>query len=163
MQIVFNNVDISGNTVAADASLVADENAAAAIIDSMFANDITLTFDVGLGFLPGTNPPLLVGGAGLAFPNVLTDVSVTYDTLRPALLASGQPGFFTDANLPEGENIDDISRFWISSSQAKALGLNENPKDLPDGFIGIATNLTGDNRIASLLHEVGHAMGRMPN
>jgi hypothetical protein len=159
MQVVFNNVDTSGNQVAASASLVAAENAAAAILDSTFSNDITLVLNVGNGFIPGTNN--LVGNlAGLGKPNGATDVLVTYDTLRPALLASG---FFTDANLPEGENIDGISRFWISSSQAKALGFAEpNNAEVADGFIGVNSSYTGNNLIAALLHEAGHDMGRMP-
>jgi hypothetical protein len=57
MQIVFNNVDGNFNTIAdPDASLVADENAAAAILDSMFSDNITLTFDIGVGFNPDPDP-----------------------------------------------------------------------------------------------------------
>src|SRR5215475_13144941 len=159
MQVSFTNVDQSGNVIEADASLAADEAAATAILNSMFSNDITLVFYVGNGFIPGTNRP--VTGAGLGIPNTLTDLSVTYDTLRPALLASG--GVFNDTNLPEGENIDGISRFWITSSQAKALGFADaNNAEVADGFIGINATYTGNDRIANLLHEAGHVMGRMP-
>src|SRR5262249_42354832 len=121
MQVSFTNVDQNGNIIDADASLAADEAAAAAILNSMITNDITVVFYVGNGFIPGTNN--LVGNlAGLGKPNLAAQVTVTYDTLQPALLASG---VFNDTNLPPGENIDGKSRFYLTSAQAKALGFAE--------------------------------------
>jgi hypothetical protein len=62
MQVVFNNVNLDGSPVAnPDANLVADENRAKAILESMFFNNITLTFNVGLGFNPATRDPLARG------------------------------------------------------------------------------------------------------
>ncbi len=73
MNIVFNNVNADGTPVAnPDANLVADENTAKAILESTFFNNITLTFNVGLGFFPGNGDA--VGGAGSGGPNVRTDV-----------------------------------------------------------------------------------------
>src|SRR5262245_29453431 len=167
MQVVFNNVDGNFNDIPiadVDASLLADENAAAAILDSMFTDDITLTFNIGVGFNANPNAlPQEALGTNLAVANSnpLTNVRVTYDELRTALETSGQPGFFNDTNLPA--DIGTISNFYISSSQAKALDLAA--PDGVDGYIGIqaasfGTPLTGDDRIATILHEVGHAMGR---
>ena len=171
MNIVFNNVNADGSRVAnPDANLVADENMAAAILNSMFFNNITLTFNVGFGFYPGNGNP--VTGAGTGGPNA--NIFVTYGNLRSALLTSGQPNFFTPTNLPEGNGLPinvpppgqqpvTISNFWISSSQAKALGLPAG-NQAPDGFIGIGTTVAaGIDRVATLLHEVGHAMGRIPS
>jgi hypothetical protein len=169
MIINFMNVNRDGSAVAnPDANLVADENTAKTILESTFFNNITLTFNVGLGFNPlnGIN----VVGTGAAGPN--TNVFVTYGNLRNALLGKGQPNFFTAANLPAGNNIPitpgqpalgSMSNFWVSSSQAKALGipLGNTPVD---GSIGIGMGLaSGLDRVGTLLHEVGHAMGRMPN
>ena len=168
MNIVFNNVNADGTPVAnPDANLVADENTAKAILESTFFNNITLTFNVGLGFFPGNGDA--VGGAGSGGPNVRTDVFVTYDNLRNALLNLGQPNFFTPTNLPAGNSLPitpgqpgTISNFWVSSSQAKALGLPPRGQGV-DGFIGIGTTVPiGTDRVATILHEVGHAMGRMP-
>jgi hypothetical protein len=168
MIVNFMNVNRDGTPVAnPDATLVADENTAKTILESTFFNNITLTFNVGLGFNPsnGNN----VGGAGSAGPS--TNVFVTYGNLRTALLNSGQPTFFTDANLPAGNNIPitpgqpangSMSNFWISSSQAKALGIAIANTPV-DGSIGIGNVAAGLDRVATLLHEVGHAMGRMPN
>ena len=127
MNIVFNNVNADGTPVAnPDANLVADENTAKAILESTFFNNITLTFNVGLGFFPGNGDA--VGGAGSGGPS--TFEFVRYANLRTALLAQGQPTFFTDTNLPAGNSLPitpgqpgTISNFWVSSSQAKALGL----------------------------------------
>src|SRR6266436_712784 len=102
MIVNFMNVNRDGTPVAnPDANLVADENTAKTILESTFFNNITLTFNVGLGFNPlnGIN----VGGAGSGGPS--TFEFVRYANLRTALLAQGQPTFFTDTNLPAGNNI----------------------------------------------------------
>jgi hypothetical protein len=167
MIINFMNVNRDGTPVAnPDANLVADENTAKTILESTFFNNITLTFNVGNGFNPrnGNNVPGGIGGP-------LTVELVTYANLRNALLAKGQPNFFTDANLPAGNNIPitpgqpalgTMSNFWVSSSQAKALGIPlANPTPV-DGDIGIGTAIAaGLDRVAVLLHEVGHAVGRI--
>src|SRR5262245_38382453 len=168
MIVNFVNVNRDGTAANPDATLLADENAAKAILESTFFNNITLTFNVGNGFNPlnGRN----VVGSGAGGPN--TNVFVTYGNLRTALLNSGQPTFFTDANLPAGNNIPitpgqpnngSMSDFWISSSQARALGIAVANTPV-DGSIGIGTTAAaGLDRVATILHEVGHAMGRMPN
>src|SRR5262249_43535228 len=156
MQVSFTNVDQSGNIIDADASLAADEAAAAAILDSTIPNDIPVVFYVGNGFLPGPNTP--VNSGALSLSNAATEVSVTYDTLQPALLASG---VFNDTNLPPGENIDGKSRFYLTSAQAKALGFPEpNNAETADGFIGHTPSLSANDRIPSPLHERGHVMAR---
>jgi hypothetical protein len=170
MIVNFMNVNRDGTPVAnPDATLVADENTAKTILESTFFNNITLTFNIGNGFNPlnGNN----VGGAGSGGPN--TFEFVTYNNLRTALLNSGQPTFFTAANLPAGNNIPitpgqpangSMSNFWVSSSQAKALGIAIANPPAVDGSIGIGTTVAaGLDRVATLLHEVGHAMGRMVN
>src|SRR5262245_55417440 len=179
MIVNFVNVDRSGKTITnANATLVADENRAKAILESMFFNNITLTFNVGNGFVPPESgfPAVDVTGAGATLTNRETNVFVTYAAnpntgLRDALLNRGQPNFFTAANLPAGnrvitnpgaQNPFGISNFWITSSQAKALGFPPRGQG-PDGFIGLSTTIAGDDRVATILHEVGHAMGRVPS
>src|SRR5262249_12722747 len=158
-----------------DASFVADANRAKAILESTFFNNITLTFNVGLGFVPPTRrrAAQTVTGAGATLTNLDTNVFVTYapnptSGLRNALLTRGQPNnFFTAANLPAGTGVivnaafpeNTISNFWITSGQAKALGFAPRGQGV-DGFIGIGGIPAGDDRVATLLHEVGHAMGR---
>ena len=168
MNIVFNNVsDRFGTPVAnPDPSFLADEAVAAAILNSTFFNNITLTFNVGLGISPLTGNP--VTGSGTGSSNAATQVDVTYGALRTALLNSGTP-FFNAVNLPAGNSLTitpganpfTISNFWLTSSQQKALGLPPSQGAGVDGFIGIGTTVDpGLDRVATLLHEVGHAMGR---
>jgi hypothetical protein len=167
MIVNFVNVNRGGTPVAnPDANLVADENSAKAILESTFFNNITLTFNVGLGFSPRTGAT--VTGSGVASSNFATQVDVTYRSLRNALLAQGQPSFFTAANLPAGNGLPvtpganpvTLSNFWLTSSQQKALGLPSAGAGV-DGFIGIGTTVdAGLDRVSTLLHEVGHAMGR---
>jgi hypothetical protein len=166
MQVVFRNVDLNGTLIAnPDASLVADESTAATILNSTITNNITVTINVGLGFNPATGNT--VTGSGSGGPNANTEVELNYEELRTALLNSGQPNFFTATNLPAGDNLPvggrfSISNFWISSSQQKAFGLPPSPNAGVDGSIGIGDIPAGPDRVATILHEVGHVMGRMP-
>src|SRR5262245_53193867 len=182
MIINFRNVDLGGNVITnPDASLVADETTAKTILESMFFNNITLTINVGLGFNPATGTA--VTGSGLGGSNSNTEVELTYGTLRTALLNSGQPNFFTATNLPAGDNLPinvppvgqmplTISNFWVTSAQAKALGLPPSPNAGVDGSFGIGFGIVdgvdrtvpaGPDRVATILHEVGHVMGRLPD
>jgi len=154
VQIVFNNIG------AVTQSFIADEQRAAAILAATFTNNITLNFNIGLGFNPAfPNDPLdLSSNAAL---NINTAIYTNYTTLRNNLISFGQPNFFTPTNLPAGNTLDGRADFYISSSAAKAFGL-PNPNNGPDGFIGIGTGFAqGDDRVAVLLHEITHAMGRL--
>src|SRR5262249_44010931 len=80
--------------------------------------------------------------------------------LRNDLLTFGQPGFFNAADLPADNSINGISNFWVSSSVGACFGLFTNAVD---GFVGIGTAFTpGAQRVSAFLHEMGHAMGRVP-
>src|SRR5262245_57392495 len=165
MQIVLRNVDQNNNPVnVADPSFLADEQTAINILSSTFLNNITLTFNVGFGFIPAANgnPSQPAAGASLGVANFAKTLALPYEVLRSALFASGQPNFF-GANLPVGNVGQD--NFYISSSVGKALGFAERaPGDTIDGFIGISTaEVAGPGRVDTILHEIGHAMGRLTN
>jgi len=166
----------SGSFTPADAaSFQQDFDTAINIFSATFTNDIILTLDVGFGSIgtqtfdsngaPSiTRRKMTPTEGGLGAPNAV--VLVTYSDLRTALRNNGQPGFFNAANLPAGDSINNMSNFWVTSSQAKALGLPLQNPGLVDGIIGI--NITSDKggftpgpeRIAAILHEIGHVMGR---
>ena len=85
---------------------------------------------------------------------------MNYSTLRQDLLTSGQPNFFTAANLPAGNSINGVTNFWVSSSVGAIFGLFTQAAD---GFVAIGTQFTpGAQRVSAFLHEFGHAMGRVP-
>jgi hypothetical protein len=158
----------------ADPRFVADAQAAEAMLERTFTNNITLTFDVGLGTILSWDVPSnsfirkpTPTNTALANINWFQTINLTYSELRTNLVQFGQPNLFTPTNLPDGDSINDRANFVIGSSVAKAFGLpvptppmNQQPG--VDGFVGIGTGFTaGPQRIAALLHEIGHAMGRI--
>src|SRR5262245_59356391 len=145
VQILFNNLD----PVTPD--FIADEQTAAGILAATFTNNITLTFDVRFGFSAVGGAPLdpLVSDAAM---NNQTAIFTNYTNLRTTLLTNGQPNFFTPTNLPAGNGLPinnpppgqqpvNFSNFYISSSEAKAFGMQNIPAGV-DGFIGIGTGFT---------------------
>jgi len=161
MQILVNNDFNSGGvqfTQAQIASFLRDEQTAISLLTATFTNNITLTFNVGFGSYGGQT--LNNQNTAVAAVNTNAAVFLTYSQLRTALLTSGQPNFFTGANLPAGDSINGISNFYVSSSAARTFGLRV-PNPGPDGFVGIGTGFTpGAPRVDAFLHEFGHAMGR---
>jgi len=152
---IYDFTTASGSFTPADeASFRQDVQTAINIFSATFTNDITLTLNVGFGSINGRlMKPEDGENGGLGAPNAA--VLVTYSQLRDRLLTSGQPGFFNAANLPAGDSINGMSNFWVSSSQAKALGLPLEDPGLVDGSIGFAVGAlgVGTERIAAILHE----------
>jgi hypothetical protein len=139
-------------------SFLADEQTAVNILDATFTNNISVTYDIGFGSFNGQtlqNQSFSVGNA-----NTAAAFQLTYTQLRTDLLNFGQPNFFNAANLPAGNSINGVSNFWVSSSVGACFGLFTQQTD---GFVGIGTNFTpGAQRVSAFLHEIGHAMGRVP-
>jgi hypothetical protein len=143
-------------------SFLQDEQTAVNILNSTFTNNISLTFNVGFGSFEGK--PMAATDGGFGDVNFAAAVPLTYSQLRANLLTFGQPGFFNAANLPAGDSLNGMSNFWVSSSVAAVFGLAA-PNGSPDGFVGINIGAfaPGAERVAALLHEFGHAMGRVPD
>jgi hypothetical protein len=140
-------------------SFIADENTAINILDSAFTNNISVVFNVGFGSYNGAT--LNNQNISEADVNQAAVFFMNYSTLRQDLLTFGQPGFFTAANLPAGNSINGVTNFWVSSSVGAIFGLFTQQTD---GFVGIGTGFTpGAQRVSAFLHELGHAMGRVPD
>jgi len=162
MQIQVNNDFTTDGpfTQAQINSFLQDEQTAINILDSTFTNNITVTFDVGFGSYPGNGQILNNQTISTGDANSAAGFFLSYSQLRNDLLTFGQPGFFNAANLPAGNSINGVSNFWVSSSVGAAFGLFTNAVD---GFVGIGTGFTpGAQRVSAFLHELGHAMGRVP-
>jgi serralysin len=162
MQIQVNNDFTTDGpfTQAQINSFLQDEQTAINILDSTFTNNITVTFDVGFGSYPGNGQILNNQTISTGDANTAAGFFLSYSQLRNDLLTFGQPGFFNAANLPAGNSINGVSNFWVSSSVGAAFGLFTNAVD---GFVGIGTGFTpGAQRVSAFLHEMGHAMGRVP-
>ena len=161
MQIQVNNdFNNSGQflTQAQINSFLQDEQTAINILDSTFTSNVSVVFNVGFGSYQGqTLQNQFISEADVNSNAVFT---LTYSQLRQDLLTFGQPGFFNAANLPAGNSLNGFTNFWISSSVGACFGLFTQ---LTDGFVGIGTGFTpGPERVSAFLHEMGHAMGRVP-
>jgi hypothetical protein len=149
---------VNGFTQAEINSFVADETTAVNILQSTFTDNISLTIDVGFGSFNGAQ----LGNQGVSEGDVneAAVFPLTYSQLRQDLLNFGQPRFFNAANLPAGNSINGVSNFWVGSSVGAAFGLFTNAVD---GFVGIGTGFqAGAERVSAFLHEMGHALGRVP-
>jgi hypothetical protein len=139
-------------------SFIADENTAINILDAAFTDNISVVFNVGFGSYNGALMPNQ--NISEADVNEAAVFFLNYSTLRQDLLTFGQPNFFTAANLPAGNSINNQTNFWVSSSVGAIFGLFTQQTD---GFVGIGTGFAAGNvRVSAFLHEMGHAMGRVP-
>jgi hypothetical protein len=139
-------------------SFLTDENTAINILDAAFTDNISVTFNVGFGSYNG----VMMNNQNISEADVNANAVffLNYSTLRQDLLTFGQPNFFTAANLPAGNSINGQTNFWVSSSVGAIFGLFTQQTD---GFVGIGTGFTaGAQRVSAFLHELGHAMGRVP-
>jgi hypothetical protein len=147
----------------ADQSFINDGARAVQILDAAFTNNITVTIKVGKGEYNGTtltNQNISEGGTNFGY-------FLTYRQLRTDLLTFGEPGFFNNSSLPDfnDPNSPTHTNFWVSSSEAKIFGIDTSLQgNAPDGFVGIGTGFSAGNvRVSAFLHEIGHALGRVPS
>src|SRR5215472_5971561 len=160
MQITVNNDfnTFGGFTQAQINSFLADGQTAINILQSAFTDNISVVYDVGFGSYRGQ----IMGDQNISLADVNSDAVffLNYSQLRQDLLTFGQPGFFNAANLPAGTSLNGVTNFWASSSVGACFGLFTNAVD---GIVGIGTLFApGPPRISAFLHELGHAMGRVP-
>jgi hypothetical protein len=161
MQITVNNDFNNGGqffTQAQINSFLQDEQTAINILQSTFTSNVSVVFNVGFGSYQGvTLNNQFISEADV---NQNAVFFLTYSQLRQDLLAFGQPGFFNAANLPAGTSLNGRTNFWVSSSVGACFGLFTQEVD---GFVAIGTGFTpGAERVSAFLHELGHAMGRVP-
>jgi hypothetical protein len=134
-------------------SFVAGMEKAALLLDQAITNPITVNIVVGYGGVFGDLPDqnTSVGGIGLPVP-------IPYQLLYVDL-------WLNDTNsvkgLPFASTLDGHELVTISTAQAKAFGLFAPDIGIPDGFVDIGRNFTGDQLVAAGLHELTHAMGRI--
>src|SRR5438874_5601753 len=121
-----------------------------------------ITINIGVGYGEYNN--------GQPLPNQNTSLggdsgfSITYSTLR-ALLASHETSLadITSVNaLPNTTTLNGQSSFVIGTAEARALGALAANNGTVDGLVGMGTNFTGSVLIGGALHELTHAMGRVP-
>src|SRR5262249_26877775 len=161
MQITVNNDFNNGGqffTQAQINSFLQDEQTAINILQLTFTSNVSVVFNVGFGSYQGVT--LNNQTISEADVNQNAVFFLNYSQLRQDLLTFGQPGFFNAANLPAGTSLNGVTNFYVSSSVGAIFGLFTNAVD---GFVGIGTGFApGGNGVSAFLHEMGHAMGRIP-
>ncbi len=134
--------------------------AAANLLQAAIADKITVNIAVGYGEFNGTpltNQNFSEGG-------VNTTTGETYSKLRTLLVNhETSAADVTSVNaLPNTTSLNGTTNFFISSSEAKAFGLISGTGSTIDGFVGMGTQFTGTTLLGGALHEITHAMGRIP-
>lgn len=137
-------------------------------LESTFSDPVTLNISVGWGEVAGATLGSNALGSSQSYLS-----SYSYSTLTSALSADATSS--TDqsavASLPSTAPVS--GNLWVSSSEAKALGLASATSTATDGFVGFSSTLpfTYDNTngVASgtydffgvAVHEITEVMGRL--
>jgi hypothetical protein len=132
---------------------------AANLLAAALYDNITINIDVGYGEYNGQPLPNQNTSEGGD-----SSFSITYSSLR-ALLASHETSAadVTSVNaLPNTTTLNGQSSFVIGTAEARALGALPANNGTVDGLVGMGTNFTGSVLVGGALHELTHAMGRVP-
>ena len=164
------NFTYNQNVNSAPVGFTATLNAVASFFQSTFSDPVTININVGYGTVNGQ--PL----GGNALGTSLTYLSnYTYSQLRSALAADAKTADDSSsvASLPLPANDPTGGNYWVSTAEAKALGLAGASSNL-DGYVGFS-NTPGifdyDNSngvtpgtydfFGVVAHEVSEVMGRI--
>lgn len=130
---------------------------AAAILDNLITDPITVTIDVGLDEAGGDKFPL--GALGLDNPT--GEQFFSYSQVVSALSARADTPLAQQilASLPSSAQAG--QQIGLFPAQAYALGLSTPAAGAVDGYIGFRSDLAVDGQLTLYLHELGHALGRV--
>ena len=146
------NLEFDAAAMAAPASFRAGIEQAASILAATITNRITV--NIGIDY-SGT------GGGAAAGPD--NGEYLSYSTVRADLVAGALPGDSTFNALPAGSTIQGQSQVAVWNAQLKAFGLlPANSTTTDDGSATFATDINSNLLVGVALHELTHAMGRVP-
>src|SRR6202051_429921 len=146
------NLLFDAAAMAAPASFRAGIEQAASILASTITNKITVNLKIDYS---GT------GGGAAAGPD--HGLYETYSSVRTDLINNAAPGDTTFNALPTGSTIQGQSSVAVWNAQLKLFGLlgaNDTPTD--DGSATFATDINSNLLVGVALHELTHALGRVP-
>jgi hypothetical protein len=169
------NIDLTFDqpTNSLPAGFVASLDAVAQFYDSLFTNPITVNIDVGYGEIGNTTPPTTLG------PGVLGESEAyfnqfSYSQIKSALVADATSADQVSAanSLPAADPTNG-GNFWVSTAEAKALGLMGASSAI-DGYVGFSNsvaftyNTTNGGAVAAgtydffgvAAHEISEVLGR---
>ena len=125
---------------------------AAAILSGAISDKITVNLNIDYS---GT------GGGAAAGPD--NGQFVSYTTVRADLINDATPGDTTFNALPSGSTIQGQSSVAVWNAQLKLFGLlGANDTTTDDGSATFATDINPNLLVGVALHELTHAMGRVP-
>src|SRR5581483_685229 len=146
------NLIFDSAAMAAPASFRAGIEQAAAILSATISNKITVNINIDY---KGTG-----GGAAAGPDNGLFE---SYTTVRTDLIANAAPGDTSFSALPVGATIQGQSQVAVWNAQLKLFGLvSPNSTTTDDGSATFATDINPNLLVGVALHELTHALGRVP-
>jgi serralysin len=146
------NLLFDAAAMAAPASFRAGIQQAASILTAAISDKITVNIQVDYSGL---------GGSAAAGPdNFLLE---SYASVRADLTNNATPGDATFNALPSGSSIQGQSNVAVWNAQLKLWGvLGANDSTTDDGSATFATDINSNLLVGVALHELTHAMGRIP-
>jgi VCBS repeat-containing protein len=146
------NLIFDAAAMAAPASFRTGIEEAAAILSETITNKITVNLNIDYS---GT------GGGAAAGPD--NGQFVSYSAVRSDLIANAAPGDTSFNALPTGTTIQGQSSVAVWNAQLKLFGLlSPNSTTTDDGSATFATDINPNLLVGVALHELTHAMGRVP-
>jgi acyl-coenzyme A thioesterase PaaI-like protein len=138
--------------LAAPASFRTDIEQAATMLSASISNQITVNINIDYS---GT------GGGAAAGPD--SGIYESYSSIRADLINDASPGDTTFNSLPSGSSIQGQSLVAVWNAQLKVFGLlPANSTTTDDGSATFATDIDPNLLVGVALHELTHAMGRVP-
>ena len=138
--------------MAAPASFRAGIQQAASLLTAAISDQITVNIKIDYS---GT------GGGAAAGPD--TGLYESYSSVRADLINNATPGDTTFNALPAGSSIQGQSSVAVWNAQLKLWGLlGANDTTTDDGSATFATDINPSLLVGVALHELTHAMGRVP-
>src|SRR5579863_7420570 len=146
------NLIFDAAAMAAPSSFRAGIEQAASILSATITNKITVNIDIDYS---GT------GGGAAAGPD--NGEFVSYSTVRADLIANAAPGDTSFNALPTGSTIQGQSQVAVWNAQMKLFGLmSANDTTTDDASATFATDINSSLLVGVALHELTHALGRVP-
>ena len=146
------NLLFDAAAMAAPASFRAGIQQAASILTAAISDQITVNIKIDYS---GTG-----GGAAAGPDNGLYE---SYSSVRADLINGATPGDTTFNALPSGSSIQGQSNVAVWNAQLKLFGLlAANNTSTDDGSATFATDINPNLLVGVALHELTHAMGRVP-
>jgi serralysin len=146
------NLLFDAAAMAAPASFRAGIQAAASLLTAAISDPITVNIKIDYS---GT------GGGAAAGPD--SGIYETYSTVKTQLINNATPGDATFNALPAGSSIQGQTKVAVWNAQLKLWGvLGANDTTTDDGSATFATDINPNLLVGVALHELTHAMGRVP-